>query len=109
MPGYVLLDTGATYNAVSPAARASRDYGNPSGAIPLRGGAGAIDGLPLQPGIRFRCGGQVLSAGPAVAVDLSDFARHHQIEVMGVLGYPALSRSILTIDYRDALVRIDEK
>jgi hypothetical protein len=29
--------------------------------------------------------------------------------VAGVLGYPALSRSVLTVNYRDGLVRIGGK
>jgi len=109
-PGYVLLDTGATYNALSPAAaRASRNYWRLDEAIGLRGGAGGIEGFPLAPGVHFRCGAQLFSADPAVVVDLSDFARHHHFEISGILGYPALRNTIVTIDYRDALIRIEGK
>jgi hypothetical protein len=107
-PGYVLLDTGATYNAISPAAaRVSRNYWNPSSVIPLRGGTGDTEGFPLPPGVRFRCGPRVLSADPAVVVNLSEFASHYPFEVTGVLGYPALRTSIVTMNYRDGLVRIE--
>lgn len=107
-PGYVLLDTGATYNAVSPAAaRVSRNYWNPSSGIALRGGTGDTEGFPLPPGVRFRCGSRVLSADPAVVVNLADFASHYPFEVTGVLGYPALRTSIVTMNYRDGLVRIE--
>jgi len=61
----------------------------------------------LPAGVRFRCGGRVFSGDPAVVVDLSDFARHHRFEITGILGYPALRNSIVTIDYRDSLVRIE--
>jgi hydrogenase maturation factor len=109
-PGYVLLDTGATFNAVSPdAARASRNYWSLANAVALRGSAGGIEGYHLPPGVRFRCGERVLSGDPAVVVDLSDFARHHRFEITGILGYPALRNSIVTIDYRDSLVRIEGK
>jgi predicted aspartyl protease len=108
--GYVLLDTGATFSAVSPeAARASRNYWSIENAVALRGSAGGIEGFALPPGVRFRCGARVLSADPAVVVDLSDFARHHRFEITGILGYPALRNSIVTIDYRDSLVRIEGK
>jgi hypothetical protein len=108
--GYVLLDTGATFSAVSPtAARASRNYWSLSNVIALRSSAGEIEGFPLPPGVRFRCGPRVLPADPAVVVDLSDFARHHRFEITGILGYPALRTSVVTIDYRDALVRIERK
>ena len=106
--GYVLLDTGATFSALSPeAARASRNYWSLASAILLRGSAGDIEGFQLAAGVRFRCGDRVLSGDPAVVVDLSDFARHHRFEIIGILGYPALRNSIVTIDYRDSLVRIE--
>jgi len=108
--GYLLLDTGAAYNAVSlSAARAWKNYRILSATISLRGGTGDTDGFLLPPGVHFRFGSRVLSADPAVVVDLSDFVRHHQFEVAGILGYPALRRSIVTIDYRDALVRVDTR
>jgi len=106
--GYVLLDTGATFSALSPeAARASRNYWSLANAISLRGSAGDIEGFQLPAGVRFRCGDRVLSGDPAVVVDLSDFARHHRFEITGILGYPALRNSIVTVDYRDSLVRIE--
>ncbi|MEI9971527.1 MAG: aspartyl protease family protein [Ignavibacteriota bacterium] len=109
-PGYVLLDTGATYSAVSSvAARASRNNWSPAHAISLSGAGGGIEGFPLSPGVRFRCGERVISADPAVVVDLSDFSRRHRFEVTGILGYPALRNAIVTMNYRDSLVRIEAK
>ena len=109
-PGYVLLDTGATYNAVSlTAARASRNYWSLSNEILLIGSSGGIGGYRLSQGVRFRCGERIFSADPAVAVDLSNFSRHHDFEVTGILGYPALRNSVVTVNYRDSLVRIEAR
>ncbi len=109
-PGYVLLDTGATYSAVSEATvRTWKEYRGLARAVPLHGGSGAVNGKLLPSGVHFRLGSQVVSADPVVVVDLSDVSRHHQFEVAGILGYPALRRSLVTINYRDALVRIEEK
>jgi hypothetical protein len=108
--GYVLLDTGATYNAVSRiAARSWKEYGIASPAIALHGGAGDTQGYLLPNGVRFRFGSRVVAADPVVVVDLSAISRHHQFEVAGILGYPALRRSTLTISYRDSLVRIEDQ
>jgi Aspartyl protease len=108
--GYVLLDTGATYNAVSPAAaRASGTYWNLRDAIGMRSGTGGIEGFPLPSGMRFRLGPRVLSADPAVVVDLSEFERRHEFQLAGILGYSALRNLIVTVDYRDSLVRIEGK
>jgi hypothetical protein len=108
--GYVLLDTGAAYNAVAPAAaEAWKSYPLLSPRVSLRGGTGVADGFLLPSGVRFRFGSQVLSADPAVVVDFSEIARRLPFEVAGVLGYSALRRSIVTVDYRDAMVRITGK
>jgi predicted aspartyl protease len=105
-PGYMLLDTGASFNAVSAAAAGRwKDYRVLYPVVPLLGGTGATEGFRLPPGVRFHFGAQVVSADPAVVVDLSNLSNHHGFPIAGVLGYPALLRSVVTIDYRDALVR----
>jgi hypothetical protein len=109
-PGYMLLDTGATFSALSPAAaRASRNFWSLSDGMMLLGSAGMVEAFALGPGVRFRCGEREFSADPVVVVDLSDFTRHHQFEVTGILGYPALLHSIVTMDYRDSLIRIERQ
>jgi hypothetical protein len=105
--GYVLLDTGAAWNAV--ASTTARVYRMLASRLSLIGAGGDTDGYLLPPGVRFRFGSRVVAADPAVVVDLSALASHHRFAIAGVLGYPALRRSILTIDYRDTLVRIDGK
>lgn len=108
--GYVLLDTGATYNAVAPAStRAWKSYRLSSPNIDLRGGAGLMAGFLLPAGVSFRLGSRVLPADPAVVVDLSAFSSPLPFKLAGILGYPALRRSVLTVNYRDGLVRMDPR
>jgi hypothetical protein len=105
-PGNILLDTGACYSAVS--RRTARLLNNSSlSPADLRGPNGAVDGGFLDGAIRFQIAGRSLTGEPVVAVDLAAFSALNGIETDGVLGYPALRYSILTVDYRDSLVRID--
>jgi hypothetical protein len=50
-----------------------------------------------------------LVANDIVALDLLNLSRHCGVEVVGVLGFPALRPYILTIDYRNRVVKIDPK
>jgi len=42
-----------------------------------------------------------------VALDLSNLSRHCGVEVMGVLGFAALTHYVLTVDYRGGRVKIE--
>ena len=104
--GYVLLDTGASYSAISHrAAQALRSA--LVSTVGLRGANGAVNGDLIEAAVQFHVAGWNLTAEPIVALDLADFSAFNGVETAGVLGYPALRASILTVSYRDALVRID--
>ena len=108
--GYVLLDTGASFSAISE--RTARALKYPSvfaSFVPLQSGAGATEGKLFSLEVRFRFGSHVVEANPVVVVGLNQLEQYHQMEVAGILGYPALRESILTINYRDGLVGIDRK
>ena len=108
--GYFLLDTGASYSAIS--RTVARELKFPEGfsrRIPLRGGTGDLDALLLGTGIRFCFGGKDLDPGPVVAIDFSATSRYHKLDVAGIIGYPAVSDSVLVVNYRDGLVRIDPR
>jgi hypothetical protein len=108
--GYVLLDTGASYSAISEnSARALRYPTGLASFVPLQSGAGATEGKLFSSEVRFRLGLRVVPANPVLVVGFDQLERHHQVEVAGILGYPALRESILTINSRDGLVGIDRK
>jgi predicted aspartyl protease len=108
--GYFLLDTGASYNAIA------RNLGGRMSmaaalvpAVSVRGANGALDAPLFPDAVRLRFGSVVLQADPVVAIDLSIASRYHKLEVAGLIGYPALRDSVVTIDYRDVLVWIEPK
>jgi hypothetical protein len=106
--GYVLLDTGAAYTGISPqTARALRS--SLVEPLHMQGATGWVAGETVEPGIRFRIAGQELTVDHPVALDLTTVSRFNGIEMIGVLGYPELRHTVLTVNYRDALVRIERK
>lgn len=108
--GYLLLDTGAFYSAISESTARALKYPRLfASPVSLQGGVGAAEGKMLSSGVRFRFGSRLVEANPVVVVSLDELQLHHRMEVAGIVGYPALRESILTISYRDGLVGIAGK
>jgi hypothetical protein len=108
--GYFLLDTGASYSAVSKTvARELKISQRLAERVPLQGGTTELDAPLIGSGIRLRFGEKELGAGAVVAIDLSLPSRYHNVDIAGLLGFPALSGSVLLVNYRDGLVRIDSR
>jgi hypothetical protein len=108
--GYFLLDTGAAFTVIS------RDLAGQlhipeimAVHVPLRGGI-ADTNAPLLTGlIRLQFGSHRPVTGPVVAVDLSTVSRYHGFEISGLIGYSALCDSVLIVNYRDRVIRIETK
>jgi hypothetical protein len=106
LEGYILLDTGSSYSAIS--RRTAQVLRSPLvSEVDLRGPNGAVNGGLIDGAIRFHVAGRSFTVEPAVALDLAAFSAFNGVETAGVLGYPTLRSSVLTVDYRDALVRLD--
>jgi len=106
--GYVLLDTGAAYTAVSTRV-ADAMHSARASSLRITGANGGLDAGVIGSAVRFQVAGRDLKAQHVLALDLSTMSRYNGVEVIGVLGYPELSHSVLTVSYRDALVRIAAK
>jgi len=108
--GYFLLDTGATYNAISSTlARRMNSTAALSPMLRLQSGTSQVEAPHGSEVLTFRVGEQELRPDPFVAVDLSMASRYYNFEVSGLVGYPALRNSVVTINYREQLVQIDGK
>jgi hypothetical protein len=105
--GYVILDTGAYCSGISRKA-ASTLSGFPMFTdVPLETGTGVAAGQRVSSLIHFVVADQDLTPRKVLVMDLSNVSRHYGLEVIGVVGFPALTNHILTIDYRDGWVLID--
>jgi hypothetical protein len=103
--GYFLLDTGASYNAISQSLNRQAHRSTLfAAAADVQAGTAAVDADLFPDAARLRFGARVLSAQPLIAIDLSTISRYHKLEVSGLIGYPALRNSVLTVNYRDGLV-----
>ena len=108
--GYILLDTGAFFNAISESTARALKYPRLfASSVQLQSGVGATEGKMIPSGVRFRFGSRLVEASPVVVVCLDELELHHGMQVAGIVGYPALRESILTINYRDGLVGIGGK
>jgi hypothetical protein len=107
--GYVVLDTGAFCSAISRevAGTLSGSHIHPDSRIGA--GTGATTGQLFSAAVHFEIAGQEVVPNDVVALDLLNLSRHYGVEVIGVLGFPALSPYVLTIDYRNRLVKIEPK
>ena len=108
--GYFLLDTGAAYNAISQSlARQLHIAESLSSKVEIEGGVATMDAPLVSGTVRVRLGSRNVINGPVIAVDLTTASRYHRLEISGLIGYSALSGSILTLNYRDRALRIEPK
>jgi hypothetical protein len=105
--GYVLVDTGAFCSAISREVARTLTGFQIVPEVRLSAGTGAAIGQRISSTAHFVIAEQDLIADEVVALDLSDLSLHYGVEVIGVLGFPALARYVLTIDYRNGRVKIE--
>ena len=105
--GHVMLDTGAFCSAVSREFADTLSSSRIAAEIQIGAGTGPVTGQLVPSAVYFEIAGQVFSPNNVAALDLSDLSRHCGMEIIGVLGYPALSTYILTIDYRNGLLSLE--
>jgi hypothetical protein len=103
--GYVLLDTGACYTAIS-RGMAHSLKSSLGEAVQMKASGGTIEGERVASGVQFQVAGREFRTDPVVALDLTTANKFNGVEMAGLLGYPDLQNIVLTIDYRNSLVEI---
>jgi hypothetical protein len=105
--GYVVMDTGAFCSAISREVAHTLSGSHIVPEVRLTAGTGAATGERVPSDVRFAIAGQDFIPNEVVALDLSNLSRHYGVEVMGVVGFPALTKYVLSIDYRNDRVKIE--
>lgn len=101
----MLIDSGSSYTALS-ASTANSFRSTYFSDISIRAVDGSFDAPAIASGARFGIGGRELDLDQVVAINLSYLSRMSGIEISGLIGYPDLRTRILTVNYRDSLVKL---
>jgi predicted aspartyl protease len=105
--GYVVMDTGAFCSAISREVARTLGGSQIGPEVRFAAGTGAATGQRVSSTVHFAIAGQDLIPEEVLALDLSNVSHHCGVEVMGVLGFPALTHYVLTVDYRQGQVKIE--
>lgn len=104
--GLFLLDTGANSNSITPEL-ARQVVRLRSSKAAVRGNSGEVREVFVAPEIALEFGGFKTPREDMVAFDRRALSKNLETEISGFIGLPALSRSKVTINYRDGVVRIE--
>jgi Aspartyl protease len=104
--GLMLLDTGSAYNVLSNAASAQLQ---PTRVLAVTAAGGQTEARILPGRLAVQLGAAELRFDAALAMPLTEISRRHGMDVAGIIGYPALAGAVVTVNYRDSLVRIQGK
>jgi predicted aspartyl protease len=100
--GYLVVDTGAAYNAIAtPVAKQLRLARSFAPSMDLEAGGGPVAGQSCAPA-NVRIGYRNMVLDDVLAVSLEEMSQFHGVEIMGLLGFPALEHSQILIDYRES-------
>jgi hypothetical protein len=102
--GQFLLDSGAFYSAVDPHWSAQ----TPASAY-VQGVGGAVGTLARTFPVELELAGRSSWESEVVAMDLRPISDRHGVPITGLIGYPALARSVLTLDLREKRLRISDR
>jgi len=105
--GYLVLDTGASCSAVSRQAGRTLFSSHNVSEVPLATGTGVATGQLISSDVHFVIADQDVNPKEVVSVDLAILNYHYGVELVGVLGYPALMNYVLTVDYRHERVDME--
>ena len=104
--GHFILDTGASFSSLSYdiAGRQAASHRD----LPIYGLNGRVDANRISP-VQFHFAREPIVDSDVIALDLREVSRREGVEISGLIGYPALSRGVLTINYRDGLIDIADR
>jgi hypothetical protein len=106
-PLLFLLDTAIGYSAVSPQAAAMLTTGHKDLKLEDRSARANWNVISLNGDQTLSFAGVTLKESPVVPFDTAAFTDDSGMEISGLVGLKALSRTTVHIDYRDGLVKFD--
>jgi predicted aspartyl protease len=100
--GYFLLDTGASFTLLAPQAAETILPTSDGRLVELLGVRGEVYGHASPAWLTIA--GHLWFDSESITADLNQLSQQTGVQILGVLGYPLLRQSALTINYRDGQV-----
>ncbi len=100
--GLFLLDTGSAFTSISD--EIARHWSRRS-EVPVLGARGLLSHVYHVPPVELQFAERPVIDPAPIAFDLRQMSLQEGIEISGILGYPLLSKSTVSINYRDGIVR----
>ncbi len=107
--GYFILDTGASSSSVSKVLTPNVNLGDFGRSLMFHGAGGDVAGLYRAYPFALQFGSRWYAKPALIAQDLQAISNREGIEISGLIGCPELSRSRVSIDYRDGLLNLEEE
>jgi len=101
-----VMDTGASNEGLASIEAAKEVTGVDTGDHIIRGVSGTVNDVKNADNIKITFGGIGEQLHDVPAIDLSSFTRGAGTEISGFIGFFTLRELVITIDYRDSLVKI---
>jgi len=105
--GYAVLDTGAYCSAVSRQVAGALRGSQVLADLPVGAGTGVATGQIISAAVSFEVAGLEIVPDRILSLDLRDLSQHNGLDVVGVLGFPALNNYVLNVDYRNQQVALE--
>lgn len=101
--GNFVIDSGASVSVVG-----LRGKSIAARPVSLEGLSGLTEAYRMDRPVRLEIGGTPLILSGAVTTDLKGLSEHFGIQLDGLIGFPALARSVTTLDLRHGTLSIAE-
>ncbi len=105
---YFILDTGTASSSISRSLAPNVNVASFGSPLLFHGAGGDIQNLYRAFPFSLQVGDRSFFDPSLIALDLRAVSDREGVEISGIIGFPMLARSRISIDYRDGLLNVDD-